>query len=45
MQNHGGYTSNVPGKIKVLNETNGDDQGASHYVNLLKKSDEDLKDL
>ena len=45
MQNHGGYTSNVPGKIKVLNETNGDDQGASHYVNLLKKSDEDLKRL
>lgn len=45
MQNHGGYTSNVPGDIKVLNETNGDDQGASHYVNLLKKSDEDLKNL
>lgn len=45
MQNHGGYTSNVPGKIKVLNENNGDDQGASHYVNLLKKSDEDLKNL
>lgn len=45
MQNHGGYTSNIPGGIKVLNENNGDDQGASHYVNLLKKSDEDLKNL
>lgn len=45
MQNHGGYTSNIPGDIKVLNENNGDDQGTSHYVNLLKKSDEDLKNL
>ena len=45
MQNHGGYTSNIPGPIKVLNENNGDDQGTSHYVNLLKKSDQDLKKL
>lgn len=46
MQNHGSYQSNVEGgEIKVLNDTGADDQGANQYLNFLKLSDYDLKNL
>lgn len=44
MQNHGSYPGSYNGEIEVVGHE-GENDGANEYINLLKRSDEDFKEL
>ncbi|MDO4594618.1 MAG: LTA synthase family protein [Tissierellia bacterium] len=44
MQNHGSYPGNYQGEIEVEGHE-GEDAGANEFINLVKKSDDDFKEL